>query len=115
MMKTLEVMGEAIRNPKHPFRKTQHHSKKSLKNRHERRKIREYPATRRLDGRRNGLKRRRRYFAAFFWLGVRGEAMAGGKAFGRMPSGFVASKTRSTYFINNIWRARLMAVVMRRW
>jgi hypothetical protein len=42
MMKTLEVMGEAIRNPKHPFRKTQHHSKKSLKNRHERRKIREF-------------------------------------------------------------------------
>jgi hypothetical protein len=42
MMKTLEAMGEAIRNPKHPFRKTQHHSKKSLKNRHERRKIREY-------------------------------------------------------------------------
>jgi hypothetical protein len=42
MMKTLEVMSEAIRNPKHPFRKTQHHSKKSLKNRHERRKIREY-------------------------------------------------------------------------
>jgi hypothetical protein len=40
MMKTLELMGEAIRNPKHPFRKTQHHSKKSLKNRHERRKIR---------------------------------------------------------------------------
>ena len=42
MMKTLDVMSEAIRNPKHPFRKTQHHSKKSLKNRHERRKIREY-------------------------------------------------------------------------
>jgi len=42
MMKTIEVMSEAIRNPKHPFRKTQHHSKKSLKNRHERRKIREY-------------------------------------------------------------------------
>ena len=41
-MKTLEAMGEAIRNPKHPFRKTQHHSKKSLKNRHERRKIREF-------------------------------------------------------------------------
>jgi hypothetical protein len=39
---TLEVMGEAIRNPKHPFRKAQHHSKKSLKNRHERRKIKEY-------------------------------------------------------------------------
>ena len=42
MMKTLEVMGEAIRNPKHPFRKTEHHTKKSHKNRHERRKIREY-------------------------------------------------------------------------
>jgi hypothetical protein len=42
MMKTIEVMDEAIRNPKHPFRKAQHHSKKSLKNRHERRKIREY-------------------------------------------------------------------------
>jgi hypothetical protein len=42
MMKTLEVMGEAIRNPKHPFRKTEHYTKKSLKNRHERRKIREY-------------------------------------------------------------------------
>jgi hypothetical protein len=41
MMKTFDVMGEAVRNPKHPFRKTQHHSKKSLKNRHERRKIRE--------------------------------------------------------------------------
>jgi len=42
MMKTLEAMGEAIRNPKHPFRKTEHHTKKSHKNRHERRKIREY-------------------------------------------------------------------------
>jgi hypothetical protein len=42
MMKTSEVIGEVIRNPKHPFRKTEHHSKKSLKNRHERRKIREY-------------------------------------------------------------------------
>ena len=42
MMKTTEVMGEAIRNSKHPFRKTEHHTKKSLKNRHERRKIREY-------------------------------------------------------------------------
>ena len=42
MMKTLEAMGEAIRNPKHPFRKAEHHSKKSLKNRHERRKIKEY-------------------------------------------------------------------------
>lgn len=42
MMKTIEVMDEAIRNPKHPFRKAQQHSKKSLKKRHERRKIREY-------------------------------------------------------------------------
>jgi hypothetical protein len=42
MMKNTEVIGEAIRNPKHPFRKTEHHTKKSLKNRHERRKIREY-------------------------------------------------------------------------
>ena len=43
MIKTsIEAMGEAIRNPKHPFRKAEHHSKKSLKNRHERRKIKEY-------------------------------------------------------------------------
>ena len=42
MMKTIEVIGEVIRNPKHPFRKTEHHTKKSLKNRHERRKISEY-------------------------------------------------------------------------
>jgi hypothetical protein len=42
MMKTLEFMGEAIRSPKHPFRKAQNHSKKALKNRYERRKIKEY-------------------------------------------------------------------------
>ena len=43
MTKTIEVMDEAVRNAKHPFRKAaQHHSKKSLKNRHERRKIKEY-------------------------------------------------------------------------
>jgi hypothetical protein len=42
MMKTIETMGEVIRSQKHPFRKTQHHSIKSLKNRHERHKIREY-------------------------------------------------------------------------
>jgi hypothetical protein len=42
MMKTLEAMGEAIRSQKHPFRKTEHHAKKSLKNRHERRKIKEF-------------------------------------------------------------------------
>jgi hypothetical protein len=42
MMKTLDVIGEAIRNPKHPFRKTEHQPKKALKNRYERRKIKEY-------------------------------------------------------------------------
>ena len=42
MLKTTESMFEAIRDQKHPFRKAQHHSKKSLKNRHERRKIKEY-------------------------------------------------------------------------
>jgi len=42
MMKTIEAVGEVIRNQKHPFRKTQHHSDKSLKNRHERHKIKEY-------------------------------------------------------------------------
>ncbi len=38
-MKTLEVISEAVRNPKHPFRKTEHQPKKALKNRYERRKI----------------------------------------------------------------------------
>jgi hypothetical protein len=42
MMKTLEAIGEAVRNPKHPFRKTEHQPKKALKNRYERRKIKEY-------------------------------------------------------------------------
>jgi len=42
MMKKIEAMGEAIRNQKHPFRKAEHHSDKSLKNRHERHKIKEY-------------------------------------------------------------------------
>ena len=42
MMKTLEVMSETIRNPKHPFRKTEHLPKKPQKNRYERRKIREF-------------------------------------------------------------------------
>ena len=42
MMKTLEFMGEAIRNPKHPFRKTENQPKKARKNRYERRKIKEY-------------------------------------------------------------------------
>jgi hypothetical protein len=42
MMKTLEFMGEAIRNPKHPFRKMENQPKKARKNRYERRKIKEY-------------------------------------------------------------------------
>jgi hypothetical protein len=42
MIKTLEVITEAIRNPKHPFRKADSQPKKSMKNRYERRKIKEY-------------------------------------------------------------------------
>ena len=42
MMRTLEFMGEAIRNQKHPFRKTDNQPKKARKNRYERRKIKEY-------------------------------------------------------------------------
>jgi hypothetical protein len=42
MMKTLEFMGEAIRNTRHPFRKTDNQPKKARKNRYERRKIKEY-------------------------------------------------------------------------
>ena len=41
-MKKIEAMGEAIRSQKHPFRKSEHHTDKSLKNRHERHKIKEY-------------------------------------------------------------------------
>ena len=42
MIKTLDVIDEAVRNPKHPFRKADNHPKKSLKHRYERRKIKEY-------------------------------------------------------------------------
>ena len=42
MMKTLEMINEAVRNPKQPFRKTDNHPKKAVKHRYERRKIREY-------------------------------------------------------------------------
>jgi len=42
MTKTLEVITEAIRNPKHPFRKVDNQPRKPLKHRYERRKIREY-------------------------------------------------------------------------
>jgi hypothetical protein len=42
MTKSLEVISEAIRSPKHPFRKVDNQPKKPLKHRYERRKIREY-------------------------------------------------------------------------
>jgi hypothetical protein len=42
MTKSLEVIDEAVRNPKHPFRKADNQPKKQLKHRYERRKIREY-------------------------------------------------------------------------
>jgi hypothetical protein len=42
MTKSLEIISEAVRNPKHPFRKVDNQPKKPLKHRYERRKIREY-------------------------------------------------------------------------
>ncbi len=42
MMKTMEVISDAIRDPKHPFRKADNQPKKAQKNRYERRKIKEY-------------------------------------------------------------------------
>jgi hypothetical protein len=42
MTKTLEVISEAIRSSKPPFRKVDSQPKKPLKHRYERRKIKEY-------------------------------------------------------------------------
>ncbi len=42
MMKTMKVISEAIRDPKHPFRKADNQPKKAQKNRYERRNIKEY-------------------------------------------------------------------------
>ncbi len=42
MIRTLETVSEVVKNQKHPFRKTDSHPKKSLKNRYERRKIKEF-------------------------------------------------------------------------
>src|SRR6266852_2562270 len=42
MTKSLEVISEAVRNPKHPFPKVDNLPKKPLKHRYERRKIKEY-------------------------------------------------------------------------
>jgi hypothetical protein len=42
MTKSLEIIGEAIRSDKHPFRKVADQPKKPLKHRYERRKVRAY-------------------------------------------------------------------------
>jgi hypothetical protein len=38
----IEAISDAIRDPKHPFRKADSQPRKAMKNRYERRKIREY-------------------------------------------------------------------------
>ena len=42
MTKSIEVIIEAVRNPKHSFRKVDNQPNKPLKHRYERRKIRSY-------------------------------------------------------------------------
>lgn len=42
MSKTYDAISEAIRNPKHPFRKADIRPRKSQRHRYERRKIKEY-------------------------------------------------------------------------
>jgi hypothetical protein len=42
MTKSLEVISETIRDPKHPFRKVDNQPKKPLKHRYERRKVKGY-------------------------------------------------------------------------
>jgi hypothetical protein len=42
MTKTIEVISDAIRDPKYTFRKADHQPKKPLKHRYERRKIKEF-------------------------------------------------------------------------
>lgn len=42
MLRTFEAINEVVRNPKHPFRKAENQPRKALKNRYERRKIKEY-------------------------------------------------------------------------
>lgn len=42
MSKTFEMINEAVRNPKHPFRKADSRPSKAQKSRYERRKIKEY-------------------------------------------------------------------------
>lgn len=42
MNKTVEPITEVVRDPKHPFRKTENQPKKAQRHRYERRKIKEY-------------------------------------------------------------------------
>lgn len=42
MTKTLDLITEIIRNPKHPFRQTEDRPAKEQKNRYERRKVKEF-------------------------------------------------------------------------
>jgi hypothetical protein len=42
MKKMMEAITDIVRDPNHPFRKLEHQPKKSLKNRYERRKVKEY-------------------------------------------------------------------------
>jgi hypothetical protein len=42
MLKTIETISEALKDPKHPFRKADFRPKKSQKSRYERRKVKEY-------------------------------------------------------------------------
>jgi hypothetical protein len=42
MKSTIQFMHEAIKNPKHPFRKTDSQPRKAQKNRYERRKVKEF-------------------------------------------------------------------------
>ena len=42
MKRMMEVITEVVRDPKHPFPKMDHQPKKTLKNRYERRKIKEF-------------------------------------------------------------------------
>jgi len=41
MTKSLEIITETVRDPKHPFPKVDNHPKKSMKHRYERRKVKE--------------------------------------------------------------------------
>ena len=42
MLKSLDLISDTIKNPKHPFRQVDNHPDKPQKHRYERRKIKEY-------------------------------------------------------------------------